>query len=191
MPHFHIPLQSGSDKILKLMKRRYSVKDYISVINRVRDSIPGVCIGVDVIVGFPGETEEQFEKSLEMLREVSFDKVHVAAYSTRPGTIAERKMEDDVPLEEKTRRLKAVEALQEQIATERNANYLDRTVEVLIEGKNKGKWQGRTRTDKLVFVENEAPLLGQLVNVRITRTSPWSLQGTIEEQELTPPRLGR
>lgn len=191
MEHINLPFQAGHDSVLANMRRGYTNADYKNLIVRIRNTIPDVSLATDLIVGFPGETEEQFEKSLEMLREVSFDKVHVAAYSTRPGTIAERKMEDDVPLEEKTRRLKAVEALQEQIATERNANYLDRTVEVLIEGKNKGKWQGRTRTDKLVFVENEAPLLGQLVNVRITRTSPWSLQGTIEEQVLTPPRLGR
>ena len=180
MEHINLPFQAGDDDVLTNMRRGYTNAEYRDLIGRIRSSIPHVSLATDLIVGFPGETDAQFERSLEMVRDIRFDKVHVAAYSGRPGTIADRKMEDNVPLEEKTRRLKAIEALQEQVATERNAGYLGQDVEVLIDGHRKGKWQGRTRTDKLVFIEDENDLLGHMVNAHITRTSPWSLQGTLE-----------
>ena len=134
-------------------------------------------MSTDLIVGFPGETEEQYQQSMSLLEELRFDKVHCAAYSTRPGTIAARSMPDDVPSEEKTRRMKAVDELQEGIAREINGQYLEATVEVLVDGRKRGKWQGRTRTDKLVFFSDDADRLGQLVNVQIEKAGPWSLQG--------------
>jgi tRNA-2-methylthio-N6-dimethylallyladenosine synthase len=103
--------------------------------------------------------------------------VHVAQYSTRKGTIADRTLVDDVPQEEKKRRLMAVDALQEQISTGINAQLLNQTMEVLVEGQDKGKWKGRTRTDKLVFFEDERDFHGRMTQVKITKTSPWSLQG--------------
>ena len=186
MEHINLPFQAGDDDVLANMRRGYTNADYRGLISRIRSSVPDVSLATDLIVGFPGETEAQFERSLEMVRDIRFDKVHVAAYSGRPGTIADRKMEDNVPPEEKRRRLKAIEELQEQVATERNAEYLGKDVEVLVDGHHKGKWQGRTRTDKLVFIEDDNDLLGHTVEVRVTRTSPWSLQGALEPVLVTP-----
>jgi tRNA-2-methylthio-N6-dimethylallyladenosine synthase len=108
--------------------------------------------------------------------------VHVAAYSPRPGTAAAREFEDDIPLEEKKARRAEIERLQEKIQAEANALLLGETVEILVEGKKKGKWYGRTRTDKLVFFSSDRNYLGQLVNIKIEKTSPWSLQGTIKTE---------
>lgn len=175
-PAINLPVQSGDDAILKAMRRGYTVDEYRRLIARIRAAIPEVAITTDLIVGFPGETEEQFQNSCRLLEELRFDMVHVAAYSPRPGTLAAR-LPDDVPPEEKTRRLHIVEALQRQIAAEINASLVGKTVEVLVEGQHKGKWMGRTPTDKIVFFQDEADLLGCLVKVRIIRSSPWSLQG--------------
>ncbi len=128
--------------------------------------MPGVGLATDVIVGFPGETEAQFEATYRLLEELRFDVVHVAAYSPRPGTPAER-LADDVPPEEKERRRKAVDQLQERIAGEINARLLGQTVEILVETRRRGKWQGRTRTNKLVFFPvGEEDRTGRLVQVR-------------------------
>jgi tRNA-2-methylthio-N6-dimethylallyladenosine synthase len=139
--------------------------------------MPAIGLSTDIIVGFPGETEAQFEHTLEMLDEFRFDVVHVAMYSPRPGTVAATEMTDDVPREEKRRRLHAVEDLQKRIASEINAGYLGQTVEVLVEGTAKGRWYGRTRTNKLVHFADNRPLAGRLVDVEITSTEPWYLEG--------------
>ena len=115
---------------------------------------------------------------MELIREVQFDKVHVAAYSPRPGTIAFRAMPDDVSREEKAYRLHNLDEIQEGILSQKNSRLLGETVEVLVEGHKNGKWQGRTRSDKLVFFEDEGDDLGELMNIQVTGTSPWSLQGT-------------
>ena len=115
-----------------------------------------------------------------MLSELRFDTIHVAAYSPRPGTTAAKELEDNVPAAEKKRRLNMIEQCQEGIATEINAQLLGKTVEVLVEGKKTGKWQGRTRSGKLVFLPDNGDYLNQLVKVRIGQTSPWSLQGKME-----------
>jgi tRNA-2-methylthio-N6-dimethylallyladenosine synthase len=115
-----------------------------------------------------------------LLYDIKFDTVHVAAYSPRAGTVAAREYEDNIPLVEKRRRLNEVEKLQEKIATEINAHLRGKTVEILVEGKIKGKWHGRTRTGKLVFFSDEKNCLGQLIKIRIDRTSPWALQGKVE-----------
>ncbi|MBA7678351.1 tRNA-2-methylthio-N(6)-dimethylallyladenosine synthase [subsurface metagenome] len=172
-----LPVQSGSDDILKAMRRGYTVAQYRRLVNTIRDKIPGVALSTDVIVGFPSENEQQFQQTVDLLSELRFDTVHVAAYSPRPGTIAARKFEDNIPLAEKRRRLNIIEQLQEGIAAEINARLLGKTVEILVEGKVKDKWQGRTRSGKLVFCNNSADCLGQLLNIKIERTSPWSLQG--------------
>ncbi len=183
--HFNLPFQAGDDQVLAAMRRGYTSDDYRRLVERVRASVPNVSMSTDLIVGFPGETEEAFGRSVELLQEVRFDKVHVAAYSTRPGTIASRTQADDVPHEEKKRRLAEIERRQEEILTTINARLQGTVTEVLVEGREKAKpalskaegWSGRNRNDKLVFFEDERELLGQLVNVRIERTSPWSLQG--------------
>jgi len=174
-----LPVQSGSDDILKAMRRDYTVAKYRQLVNTIRNKIPGVALSTDVIVGFPSETESQFQQTVNLLAELRFDTVHVAAYSTRPGTIAAREFEDNIPLAEKKARLNTIEQLQEGIATEINAQLLDKTLEILVEGKVKGKWQGRTRSGKLVFFTDSHDCLGQLMNISIERTSPWSLQGKV------------
>jgi len=172
-----LPVQSGSNDILKAMRRGYTVEDYRHLITQIRSKIPGIALSTDVLVGFPSETEEQFQQTFNLLSELRLDTVHVAAYSPRPGTIAARKLEDNIPLAEKTERLNKIEQLQERIAAEINRQLLGKTVEVLVEGRKKGKWQGRTRTGKLVFFSDTNDCLGQLVKIRIEKTSPWSLQG--------------
>jgi tRNA-2-methylthio-N6-dimethylallyladenosine synthase len=177
-----LPVQAGDDCILVAMGRGYTVRDYRDRVRAIRMAAPGVAISTDVIVGFPGETEEQFQGTLDLLSELRFDKVHVACYSPRPGTLASRTLKDDVPTEEKHRRLRAVESLEEEIAAGINTRLLGVTLEILVEGRRKGKWWGRTRTGKLVFFDDEADLVGQLVDVEISKTSAWSLQGKLKKR---------
>lgn len=191
MPHIEVPHQAGDDQVLQNMKREYSIDQYRQLVDEIRDRIPGVSIATDLIVGFPGETKEQFQRSYEVLKELKLDVVHLARYSVRPGTVAARKMEDDVPDNEKWNRFRLIEELQEGIATEINQKYLGETVEVLFEGKNKGRWRGRTPTNKLVFVESEFDLLGTVQPVKITWTGPWSMQGSLPPGEkILPINLG-
>jgi tRNA-2-methylthio-N6-dimethylallyladenosine synthase len=156
------------------------VEQYRQLITQIRQRIPGVALSTDVIVGFPSESDRQFQQTVDLLSEIKFDTVHIAAYSPRTGTAAAREFEDNIPLPEKQERLNKVEQLQQKIAAEINARLLDKTVEILVEGKTKGKWQGRTRTGKLVFFSSSYNYLGQPVKIRIDRTSPWSLQGRLE-----------
>jgi tRNA-2-methylthio-N6-dimethylallyladenosine synthase len=141
--------------------------------------VPGVSITTDLIVGFPGETEAEYENSVDLLRELKFDKVHCAAYSTRPGTTAYRTMDDNVPHEEKKRRLKEVDNLQQNILKTINASLVGENVEVMIEGRKQAKWQSRTRTDKIVFFESDNHQIGDLATVTISSATAWSLQGTL------------
>jgi len=175
-----LPAQSGSNQILKAMRRGYTIDYYRQLITEIRSKIPGVALSTDVIVGFPSETEQQFQQTVDLLSELRFDTVHVAAYTPRPGTISARKFEDNIPPAEKRRRLNEIERLQESIAADINAQLWGRTVEVLVEGEKKGRWQSRTRSGKLVFFSNSNDCLGQLMKIRIEKTSPWSLQGTVE-----------
>lgn len=175
--YISLPFQSGDDDILKAMRRGYTVEQYRRLIESIRRHIPEVALSTDVIVGFPGESEEQFERTLALLKQVRFDTVHVAAYSPRPDTIASREYKDDVPAETKKRRLARIEELQTRIAGEINSRLEGKAVEVLVEASKRGKWYGRTRGDKLVFFESIDNCLGQLVNVKVDKTSPWALQG--------------
>ena len=177
--HINLPFQAGDDEVLHRMRRGYTNDDYRRLIEKIRARVPNVSLSTDVIVGFSGETEEQFEQTVELIRDVGFDKVHAAAYSTRPGTIAGRKMEDDVPFEEKKARLKTIEELQETILTQRNASLDGETVQVLVEDRKRGKWYGRNRNDKLVYFEDDADRKGEMLQIRVERTGPWSLQGTL------------
>jgi len=184
--HMELPVQSGDDLVLRRMGRGYTVDQYRERVSRIRSAMPGVGLATDVIVGFPGESEPQFTATYRLLEEIRFDVVHVAPYSPRPGTPAER-LPDDVPAAEKERRRKAVDLLQERIAGEINARLLDQTVEILVEGRHKGKWMGRTRTNKLVFFDiGDQDWTGQLVSARITRTGPWSMQATLASCGGTP-----
>jgi tRNA-2-methylthio-N6-dimethylallyladenosine synthase len=180
--HIEVPVQAGHDQVLARMKRGYTSNDYRRLVGHIRERLPGASIATDVIVGFPGETDAQFGATLDLLAELKMDVCHVAMYSPRPGT-GSVKMADDVPSAEKKRRLQAVNELQEQILTDINRQLLDQRVEVLVEEKHKGKWKGRTRTNKLVFFsedkEGAVDWQGRLVEVKITWTGPWSMQGQL------------
>lgn len=179
MPHIEVPVQAGDDVILENMKRGYTSDDYRRLVEKIRTKIPNVAIATDVIVGFPGETEAQYQNTYNLLEELRLDVVHLARYSTRPGTVSARRMEDDVPDEEKWHRFRYLEEQQERISGEINALYLGETVEVLFEEKQKKRWRGRTPTNKLVFVETDDDLRGKTRNVRVTWTGPWSMQAII------------
>jgi tRNA-2-methylthio-N6-dimethylallyladenosine synthase len=183
--HIEVPNQAGDDLVLERMKRDYSMADYYALIRRIRERMPAVSIATDIIVGFPGETEAQFQRTLDTLAELKLDVCHVAMYSARPGTVSSKLMTDDVPQAEKKRRLDVVNALQEQIVAEINIRLLGRTVEILVEEKHKGRWKGRTRTNKLVFFEDESgqDWRGQLVEVEITWSGPWSMRGALPGQD--------
>ena len=175
--HVNLPFQAGDDEVLSRMRRGYTAGQYMELTERIRERVPNVSLSTDVIVGFCGETDEQFDKTLDLIRDVRFDKVHAAAYSTRDGTIAARTMSDDVPGEVKKARLKAIEELQRETLTEINAALEGQTVEVLVEDRKRGRWFGRNRNDKLVYFDDERDLRGQLVDVKVESAGPWSLQG--------------
>ncbi len=178
--HIEVPVQAGNDAVLRQMKRGYTVDDYRLLISRIRARIPNVGIATDIIVGMPGETEQQFMGTFDLLKELQLDVAHVAMFSPRPNTVAAR-WPDDVPPEEKERRRKAIDDLQAEIVSRINARFLGQTVEVLVEGKNKERWKGRTRNNKLVFFEDAArDWTGQLAQVRIEWTGPWSMIGSVQ-----------
>lgn len=185
MPHLEVPVQAGDDQVLANMRRGYTSDDYRRLVERIRNRIPGASIATDIIVGFPGETEAQFQRTYDLLEELRLDVAHLARYSPRPGTVAERRMKDDVPEDEKWRRFRLLEEQQERIAAEINARYLGETVEVLFEEEVRGRWRGRTPTNKLVFVESSEDLRGQARKVVITWTGPWSMQARLVGQPAT------
>ncbi len=181
--HVNLPFQAGDDNVLADMRRGYTNAEYREKIDTIRERIPNVSLATDLIVGFCGETEERFERTAELVRDIKFDKVHAAAYSTRPGTIAARLMEDDVPDEEKRRRLKVIEEIQEQVSTQINAKLLGSVQQVLVEGRRKGRWFGRNRNDKLVFFDSSQDMTGKMTDIRVERASPWSLQGALIDEK--------
>ena len=190
--HLHLPVQSGDDAVLRRMGRQYSVEHYAERLARIREAIPGISISTDVIVGFCGETEAQFESTLRLLETVGYDQVFAAAYSPRPGTPATR-LPDDVPADIKRRRLNTLLAVQEQIGLERNRAWLGRDVEVLVDtvvlrrthdhdaaGVGEGpRVSGRTRQNKLVHLAGEPSLVGRLVHVRVEHAGPYALRGSL------------
>jgi len=180
MPHIEVPIQAGDDTVLENMKRGYTNADYRRLVAELRGRIPGVSIATDIIVGFPGETEAQFEQTRQLLEDLKLDVAHLARYSPRTGTVSARRMEDDVTAAEKMRRFRVLEDLQEKIVTEIHARHLGQTVPVLFEDRVKKRWRGRTPTNKLVFVETEENLRGRILPVKITITGPWSMIGEIE-----------
>ncbi len=177
MPHIEVPIQAGDDEVLARMKRGYTAEDYRRLVARIREIIPDVAIHTDIIVGFPGETDAQFRQTYDILEDLRLEKAHLARYSPRPGTVSARRMEDDVPDAEKRRRHQLLEAQHERISAELNRRWLHETVEVLVEDMHKGKWRGRTPQNRLVFFEDNRNLRGRLVDVTITWTGPWSMQG--------------
>jgi tRNA-2-methylthio-N6-dimethylallyladenosine synthase len=177
---YSIPVQSGDDEVLSAMRRGYTVEEYVERVAKIREIAPSAALHTDVIVGFPGETEAQFQNTYDLLEELRFDKVHVAAYSPRPGTIAFRRLEDDVPHEEKMRRLHAVEELQERVGREINQRLLGTRQEVLIEERGVDRWTGRSRGNKLVHFTGDCAV-GDVVEVEISDVSAWSLKGSAHQ----------
>jgi len=182
MPHIELPIQAGDDEVLLNMRRGYTQQEYRDLVEKIRAKLPDCSIATDIIVGFPGETEEQFMQTYRLLADLKLDVAHLARYSLRAGTVATRRMDDNIPEEEKVRRFRMLEDLQESIVAEINARHLGQTVDVLFEEKVKGRWRGRTPTNKLVFVESEADLRGRVLPVTVTWTGPWSMQAALLKQ---------
>lgn len=177
--HIHLPVQSGSDRVLKLMKRAYTQKRYLDKVRMVRDAIPDVAITTDIIVGFPGETEADFQQTMALVAEVRYDGAYTFQYSPRPMTAA-AEMPDHLPKEVVQERFERLVALQDEIAVERNARHLGATEELLVEGiskKDPDRLTGRTRTNKIVHFPNAGEAEGSLRRVRITATHPHHLEG--------------
>lgn len=179
--HIHLPFQAGSNRILELMNRKYTKEQYLALAEKIKREIPGVAITTDIIVGFPGETEEDFEHTLDVVRKVRFDSAFTFLYSKRKGTPA-AEMEDQVPYEIKHPRFVRLLELTQQITAEKNAELKDKVVEVLVEGISKNdpsRLTGRTRTNKLVHFKGDKKLIGKLINVKITDPQKWSLYGEV------------
>jgi len=179
MPHIEVPIQAGDDEVLLNMKRGYTQKEYRDLVEKIRNKIPDCSLATDIIVGFPGETDEQYMETYRVLSDLKLDVAHLARYSSREGTVATRRMDDNVTDEQKMHRFRMLEELQEQVVAEINAKYLGQTVEVLFEAKVKNRWKGRTPTNKLVFVESEDDLKGEILPVTVTWTGPWSMQANL------------
>ena len=186
-PYLHIPAQSGSDRILKAMNRGYTAAEYITLMDKARTIVPDIAIAGDFIVGFPGETEDDFEQTVALVRRVRYKNAFVFKYSPRPGTHSEKKLEDSIPAEIKQQRnAKLLEVISE-IAEEDNQKFLDKTMEVLVEGKSKKphlnqaenennpQLIARTAGDFIVVFNGPESLTGQFVSVKITKTAPLTL----------------
>jgi tRNA-2-methylthio-N6-dimethylallyladenosine synthase len=191
-PHLELPVQAGSDKVLNDMRRGYTRDDFRRLIERVRHFTPDAAINTDVIVGFPGESEQDFMDTYTLLDELQLDKVHLAKYSVRPKTIAARQMPDDVPEDEKERRRAVIDNLVEDIMARKNARFLNSNVEVLVEEKVKERYRGRTPDNRLVFFDDRrlpSEMLGAVVNVHVDWTGPYTLigrGGTVVSPALAP-----
>jgi len=189
MENLHLPVQSGNDRVLRQMKRAYNTKRYRYLVEMFRDQNPLHSLTTDIIVGFPTETEEEFEETLQLVEEMRYDSAFMFMYSPRPGTVAADTMANDVPLRVKKERLQRLIERQEAISFEKNREEIGRTHEVLVEGpsrKNPDHLQGRTRTDKMVIFPGKSRLIGTLADVRITGGNSHSLLGEILTREALP-----
>lgn len=179
--HIHLPLQSGSDPVLKRMGRGYTVEEYLDKVDAIRKYIPGVAITGDMICGFPGETDKDFEETLKIVGDIRFDGLFTFKYSIRPQTLASR-IQEQVPEEVKLERLRRLQSLQNQVCNEINTSLVNKNRQILIEGpsrKDPEKLTGRTRTNKVVNVSGPNDLIGKTVMVRITRAKPFDLEAEI------------
>jgi len=178
--HFHLPVQSGSNRILKMMRRRYTREDYMDLVARLRTAMPGIGVSTDMIVGFPGETDEDFEATLDLVRQVGFQFIYSFKYSPRPNTLANKRMADDVQESVKTRRIMALQQLQGEMQLAMHQSMIGDHVEVLVEGQSRRReteLTGRTGGWASVNFPGPASLIGRLVQVRITAAAPNSLRG--------------
>jgi tRNA-2-methylthio-N6-dimethylallyladenosine synthase len=178
--HLHLPVQSGSDAVLSRMRRGYTRDEYLHRIDHLRKRCPTVALSTDIIVGFPGETDDEFADTLEMLNQVEYDEIFSFVYSPRPGTVSAKLYEDDVAHELKKARLKEVQTLQQQISLRKNRQSIGNIEEILIDGKSRlgnGQIMGRTHTNRIVNLMGQEALIGSLVPVRITGATATSLIG--------------
>ena len=179
MPSIHLPVQSGNDEVLKLMGRRYSKESYLKLFDMIKEKIPDCTVTTDIIVGFPNETEEQFQDTLSLYNYCKYDLAYTFIYSPREGTPA-AKMEDNVPLSDKEQRLYRLNELVNKYANEANQKYLGQVVKVLVEGpskKNPDVLSGYTEHNKLINFKGDASMVGQIVDVRVTEAKTWALTG--------------
>ncbi|NSL51107.1 tRNA (N6-isopentenyl adenosine(37)-C2)-methylthiotransferase MiaB [Calidifontibacillus erzurumensis] len=186
MNHIHLPVQSGSTEVLKIMSRKYTREQYLELVRKIKEAIPDVSLTTDIIVGFPNETEEQFEETLSLYREVEYDGAFTFIYSPREGTPAAQ-MVDNVPMEVKKERLQRLNALVNEISAKKNKQYQDQIVEVLVEGESKNNpdiLAGYTRKNKLVNFKGPKSAIGKIVKVKITEAKTWSLNGEMVEEAM-------
>ena len=177
--HFHLPMQSGSDRVLKAMNRHYDTAHYMSIVDYMRQKMPDVAITSDIIVGFPGETEVEFEMTLDMLRKVKFDMLYSFIYSPRKGTPA-AELEAQIPKKTQNNRFERLLAVQNEIALEKNMPLVGKTLRVLCDGESKTNselYSGRTEQSKIVFFEGKKNDVGQFINVEITKAEAFALYG--------------
>jgi len=178
----HLPVQHGSDKILRAMNRRYTREEYIDLINNIRNIVPDASISSDIIVGFPGETDEDFEATVKLVKDIKFERLNLAIYSPREGTVAWKHFKDDVPYKTKVRRMSYLLNLQKMINRELNESYKDKRVEVIVEAQAKnGLFYGRDIRNKIISFEGSHELIGKTVVVKVTKITAGPLYGTVEE----------
>lgn len=181
----HLPFQAGSNRVLKAMNRKYTKEDYLEKVEKVKKAMPGIALSTDVIVGFPGETDEDFEETLEIMKKVEFDQAFMFIYSKRPGTPAER-MENQVSEDQKHRNFEKLVKVQNEISKRANDEYMGKAIEVLVEGPSKNdpsRYTGRSRTGKVVNFSGKGDIIGKLVNVKITEVFSWFLNGEMLEDK--------
>jgi len=183
-PYLNLPVQSGDDEILKRMNRSYTVKQYKSLVKKIRKKIPNIALSTDVIVGFPGETKKQFQNTVKLFKQIKFDMAYISKYSPRPGTAA-AKMEDNIPCQEKERRWKILTEILKETALEKNKKYIGKTVEVLIDEIKNGFIFGKTRSFKTVKIKqkintrNDKLKNGDIIRVEIVGIDSFGLYGEL------------
>lgn len=180
MAHVHLPLQSGSDRVLEKMRRGYTVAQYRRLVDGLREARPDIAVTTDLIVGFPTETEADYHLTLDVVRDIRYDAAFMFRYSVREGTWAAENLVDDVPEEEKLRRLRELINLQKEIAFEVNQTEIGRVRSVLVDGTSRRDdtvWKGKTEGNKTILIESQRHLLGDIVPVRVTRADSWTLHG--------------
>ncbi len=183
LDHIHLPVQSGSSEVLRVMARRYTREDYLELVRKIREAMPNATLTTDIIVGFPNETDEQFEQTMSLVEEVGFESAYTFIYSPREGTPA-AKWEDNIPMEVKKERLQRLNALVNKQSAEAMKHYEGKTVKVLVEGESKKDpdvLSGYTERNKLVNFKGPKSIIGEIVEVKITNTKTWTLDGELVE----------
>jgi tRNA-2-methylthio-N6-dimethylallyladenosine synthase len=178
--HIHLPLQAGSDRILRMMNRRYKVDDYIKLVGALRDRIPDLILTTDIILGFPSEAPEEYEETVNLIKEIRFDSAFIFNYSERKGTVAARRWKDGIPPEEKKYRITRLNEIQKEISLERNRGHIGQTLEILVEGlskRNPDEWFGRTDGNKMTVFRRNNQKAGDYINVKITEATANTLKG--------------